>query len=362
MRWDGTDRRVHLKVTGYKPSVEEAKPEPAEEIRVSPDGRRAVAEAGNRIYLLGMPQVGGQVPEVNVATPEEEMAFPVKRLNRVGGDFVSWSADGRYIEWSIGRSYFRYDPAVGDSLNRLKVSADSARADSLQKMEAAGKADTAAKSRADSIAKLPAYEGERFDVTIRAPRDVPRGTVVLRGARIVTMKGDEVIQDGEILVRDNRIVYVGPRRSGSDSGATVIDVTGKTIIPGLGGHPLPHVAHLGNPRDPGLEVPRSTSPTASPPLATPRPSTTDILTYADQVETGELVGPRIYSTGPGVFWDENFQSLQEARDALRRYSEFYHTNTIKQYMVGNRKQRQWVIMAAKELGSCPRRRAGSTSR
>jgi hypothetical protein len=90
----------------------------------------------------------------------------------------------------------------------------------------------------------------------------------------------------------------------------------------------------------------------------PQTGTTDILTYADQVETGELLGPRIYSTGPGVFWEENFQSLDEARQALRRYSEFYHTNTIKQYMTGNRKQRQWVIMAAKELGLMPTTEGG----
>ena len=53
-------------------------------------------------------------------------------------------------------------------------------------------------------------------------------------------------------------------------------------------------------------------------------------------------GPRIYSTGPGVFWSENIQSLDDARNVLKRYSEFYHTKTIKQYMAGNRKQRQWV--------------------
>jgi hypothetical protein len=38
---------------------------------------------------------------------------------------------------------------------------------------------------------------------------------------------------------------------------------------------------------------------------------------------------------------------------VRRYSEFYRINTIKMYMTGNRKQRQWVIMAAKRLGLMP---------
>jgi hypothetical protein len=167
------------------------------------------------------------------------------------------------------------------------------------------------------------------------------------------MKGDEVIPDGDVVVRDNRIVYVGTRRAGAaDSGATVIDVAGKTVIPGLvdvhshmwptwGIHETQVWKYLINLAY-GVTTTRD-----------PQTSSTDILTYADQVETGELIGPRIYSTGPGVFWQENFQSLDEARDALRRYSEYYRTNTIKQYMVGNRKQRQWVIMAAKELGLMP---------
>ena len=38
---------------------------------------------------------------------------------------------------------------------------------------------------------------------------------------------------------------------------------------------------------------------------------------------------------------------------LKRYTEYYNTQTIKQYMVGDRKVRQWVIMAARELGLTP---------
>jgi hypothetical protein len=38
---------------------------------------------------------------------------------------------------------------------------------------------------------------------------------------------------------------------------------------------------------------------------------------------------------------------------LKRYSEFYLTNTIKQYMAGDRRQRQWIAMAAKEQHITP---------
>jgi hypothetical protein len=66
-----------------------------------------------------------------------------------------------------------------------------------------------------------------------------------------------------------------------------------------------------------------------------------------------MIGPRVLGTGPGVFQADNPQSLDDARDVLTRYSKYWDTQTIKQYMVGNRQQRQWVIMAAKEQKLMP---------
>jgi hypothetical protein len=85
----------------------------------------------------------------------------------------------------------------------------------------------------------------------------------------------------------------------------------------------------------------------------PQTSTTDVLTYADLVRTGGIIGPRIWSTGPGVFWQENFRDLDHVRRTLRRYADYFDTNTIKMYVAGNRQQRQWIIMAARELGLMP---------
>jgi hypothetical protein len=239
-------------------------------------------------------------------------------------------------------------------MDKLKARTDSIRGDSLKGDAFKALADSVQKkmrSRADSLSKQPAYEPQRVDVAINVPRDIPRGTVVLRGARVITMKGDEVIENGDVVVKDNRIVSVGPSGS-APAGARVIDVSGKTIIPGfvdVHAHPWPtwgihetqvwkYLANLAW----GVTTTRD-----------PQTATTDVLTYSDLVETGEIIGPRIFHTGPGVFWSEDFKSLEDTRLALRRYSEFYRINTIKMYMTGNRKQRQWVIMAAKELGLMP---------
>jgi hypothetical protein len=85
----------------------------------------------------------------------------------------------------------------------------------------------------------------------------------------------------------------------------------------------------------------------------PQTGNTDVLSYEDQVLAGRTPGPRIYSTGPGVFSGENIRDLEHARRVLKRYSEYYDTKTLKQYVAGNREQRQWIIQAAHELKLMP---------
>ncbi len=67
---------------------------------------------------------------------------------------------------------------------------------------------------------------------LEVPRKTPKGSIVLRGATVVTMKGDEVLKNADIVVEDNRIKSVGARGS-VPAGAKVFDVRGKTISPGF---------------------------------------------------------------------------------------------------------------------------------
>lgn len=356
MRFDGTDRRVHVKLTGYTVNAPGAEPNAADEILIAPDTGRVLALVNNYVYLAALPMTGAQPLVMSIADPANAI-FPARKLTPVGGDFIGWTSDGRSVTWALGRSFFRHDIAVADSLGKLKLSVDSARADSIKRLGAA--ADSATKARADSLGKRPAYEPTRLDVTVRVARDVPRGSVLLTGARLVTMRGDEVVERGAVLVTDNRITCVGADCT-APPGAKVIDLAGKTIVPGfvdIHAHPWPvwgvhqpqvwkYLANLAW----GVTTTRD-----------PQTSTTDVLTYADLVEAGDMLGPRIYHTGPGLFGpfiEEPFASLDDVRQALRRYSEFYRTGTIKQYMAGNRKQRQWVIMGAREQGLMPTTEGG----
>ena len=83
-----------------------------------------------------------------------------------------------------------------------------------------------------------------------------------------------------------------------------------------------------------------------------------MFAYQDLVETGELVGPRAFSTGPGVFSDTDFQSAEEVEGVVARYKKYYRTNTLKSYMIGNRRQRQWMIEACRKNEVMPTTEGG----
>jgi hypothetical protein len=78
-----------------------------------------------------------------------------------------------------------------------------------------------------------------------------------------------------------------------------------------------------------------------------------MFAYQDLVDTGDIIGLRAFSTGPGVFSDNNFQSTEEVKGVLTKYKKYYGTHNIKSYVVGTRKQRQFMVEASKELEMMP---------
>jgi Tol biopolymer transport system component len=353
LRFDGTDRRTHLQVKGQGFFAAD-EPVPADDIVPSPDGQWALAHLMNQLYLLPMPVVGGEAPTVNVMTP----AVPVKRLTDVGADYFGWADGGRTVTWAIGSSFFR-QPVSSISLEPPKEEKKDDQKDAKkddekdQKDADKEKKDAEAKKEEKKKFKEQEKDVQEIAVDIEIPRKTPQGTVVLRGATVVTMKPhEEPIKDADIVVENNRIKSVGPKGS-APAGAKVIDVRGKTITPGfidthahwfeirrgiLDTQNYAFLANLAYGVTAGLDV---------------QTSTNDMFAYQDLVDTGDILGLRAYSTGPGVFSDNNFQSAQEVKGVLTKYRNYYGTHNIKSYVVGNRKQRQYMVQASKELEMMP---------
>lgn len=331
IRWDGTDEQFHVKITGKKTPGAKS-PQSASWIRMAPKGDQALAQIGMDLFVVTVPQVGKEAPSISVAKPKNAN-FPAQRLTDIGGQFPTWATDASKVHWAIGNAFVTYD------FEAAKAFADNQAA------------------APDSIkAEKKEYQPNEHRIEVKAQRDTPQGTILLRNARIITMKGKEVIERGNILIENNRIKAVG-RRLRAPAGATVLDMKGKTIVPGYVDthshfrHPVnlhrgqfwPYLTNLAF----GVMTTRD-----------PQTATTDVLTYGDMVDAGKLIGPRIYSTGPGIFSSEVVSSQEHARDVMKRYSTYYNTKTIKMYASGNRQQRQWLIIAAKEQEIMPTTEGG----
>jgi Tol biopolymer transport system component len=347
MRWDGTDRKAHLKVTGFQTPGGGGRGgggRQAQDLEVSPDGHRVLARVDNKIFVVPLPMTGGETPTVSVQNPDGG-PLPFHRLSRIGGEFLGWNPDSRGVYWSIGRSFFQYDLARADSLWADSAMRAPPRAEG-------GRGGGGRGGEGGTPAK-PLYEPVRTDITITAAKDRPTGSVVLRGARIITMRGDEVIERGDVVVTGNRIVAVGAQGSvNAPANARVIDVSGKTIMPGLvdiHAHMWPQWGiHSPQPYMYTVNLAYGVTTTRD-----PQTSQADVVTYGDAVDVGQIIGPRIYATGPGIFQWDDVTSADDAKEVMRRYSEFYQTETIKQYMAGDRRQRQWIAMAAMEQHITP---------
>src|SRR5271165_1312905 len=324
-RFDGTDRRTHLKVTGKKITPQPDAP-PATDVRISPDGKYALALVNNNLYLMTVPETGGEAPTVDVSAP----VVPLKKLTEIGADSFEWADGGKTITWGLGSSYFR------QLLSTVTFDSPPPAAEGSE--EAAPKPAPANKT--------PKYE--EFPVTIEVPRHTPTGVIVLRGAKVITMHGDEIIPEADIVVTDNRITAIGKRGAvDTPANARIFDVKGATIMPGI----VDVHAHW-------IEIKRGVLDTQNWPFLAnlaygvttgrdPQTSTNDMFAYQDLVETGDVLGPRAFSTGPGIFSNTDLQSLDDAQHVIERYKKYYRTNTVKSYTVGNRKQREFMVEACK---------------
>jgi hypothetical protein len=368
LRYDGTDRRTHIAVKGQGIFFAE-EPVAADDIQPSPDGQWVLAHIMNQLYLTAMPVVGGEAPTVNVMTP----SVPVKRLTDIGADYFAWADDGKTIIWAVGSSLFReplsaisFEPPKDEKKDgdKDKKDADAKDGDKKEAAAASGEAkkDGDSKETKKEPKKLKEEEKDvqEIAITLEVPRKTPKGTIVLRGATVVTMKTgkeDEVLKDADIVIENNRIKSVGAKGS-VPAGAKVFDAKGKTIVPGfidthahwteirrgiLDTQNWSFLANLAYGVTAGLDV---------------QTGTNDMFAYQDLVDSGDILGQRAFSTGPGVFSDNNFDSMEEVKGVLTKYRKYYGTHNIKSYIVGNRKQRQYMVEAAKELEMMPTTEGG----
>jgi hypothetical protein len=312
-----------LEVTGPGWYFSEA-PGVAEDIRISPDGRFALIVLAQQLHLVTLATSGSRA--LDLATP----SVAHRKLTDEGADFAEWSADGSTIHWALGSTLYTRPLA-----------------DILREPPGSG----APRETLHDGAKLGVTA---LDAAVLVPRDKPRGAMLFRGATLLTMRGDQVIDDADLLIVNDRIAALGSRGTiALPAGTTIRNVAGQFIIPGL----IDSHHHYADIRRGVLDF-ESWGPRAN--LAygvttgfDPSTLSIDTLAYQDAVDAGLMIGSRMPSTGPAIFSFNRFASLDEVRAVLRRYRDHYGVRNLKQYRSGNRRVREWIAMAARELGMLP---------
>lgn len=248
-------------------------------------------------------------------------SIPVATVTRDAGEYIHWSGDSKRLYWALGPELFSRD---------LK--------DAFAFLDGAPE-------------KLPSAPETGINIGFSQKYDVPSGTVAFTNARIITMKGDEVIENGTVVVNGNRISAIGANVS-VPAGAKVIDAAGKTIMPGIidvhwhGGMGADQIIPQRNwVLYAGLALGVTTA-------HDPSNDTSEIFSASEMAKAGGIVAPRIFSTGTILYgakspYKAEINSLDDALAHLRRMKAV-GAFSVKSYNQPRRDQRQQVIEAARQ--------------
>jgi imidazolonepropionase-like amidohydrolase/Tol biopolymer transport system component len=250
-------------------------------------------------------------------------AVPVSTVTRDAGEYIHWSGDSKRLYWSLGPELFSRD---------LK--------DAFAFLDGAP-------------AKLPEAPEKGINISFSRAYDVPSGAIALTNARIITMRGDDVIENGTVVIDGNKISAVGANVS-IPAGAKVIDAAGKTIMPGIVD------VHWHGSMGADQLIPQQNWITyASLALGVttvhdPSNDTAETFSASEMAKAGMMVGPRIFSTGTILYgakapFKADINSLDDALAHLRRMKAA-GAFSVKSYNQPRRDQRQQVIEAARQLG------------
>ncbi|MBT1446258.1 PD40 domain-containing protein [Shewanella sp. JM162201] len=287
----------------------------ATEFRISPDGEQLAFAERFKVFVTPFAKHGETV-EIGPKASN----LPVTQLSVRAGESISWNGTSNQLYWTLG-----------PELYQMPV-------------------DSSYQAKAD--AKV---EPKITAIGFEQDADVPRGTIAFIGGKVITMENDAVIDGGVVLVKDNKIVAVGNQGDVEiPSDAEVIDISGKTLMPGL------FDAHAHGSQGEDEIIPQQnwnlyaglalgvTS------IHDPSNDTTEIFAASEQQKAGKIVGPRIFSTGTILYganlpgYTSHIDSLEDAKFHLERLKKV-GAFSVKSYNQPRRNQRQQVIAAAREL-------------
>ena len=290
----------------------------ATEFKVAPNGKYLAFAERFKVFVTPLVERGDVI---HIGPSAKNV--PVRKLSTRAGESISFNAQSDEIYWSLGPDLYQA------SLNGM--------------FDIGYKADEELTPKVTSLG-------------FTQKSDAPKGLVALVGGKVLTMEGEEIINDGVVLIDGKRIKAVGTRSAVKiPSGAEVIDVTGKTVMPGLVD------AHAHGPQGSNEIIPQqnwknyATLSLGVTTIHDPSNDTTEIFAASELQKAGDIVGPRIFSTGSILYgasaagYTSHVDSLDDAKFQLERLQKV-GAFSVKSYNQPRRNQRQQIIQAGRELG------------
>ena len=150
------------------------------------------------------------------------------------------------------------------------------------------------------------------------PRPAPVGSVALVGARVVTMKGDEVLPNADIVITGNRIAAVGPRSSDHSSRRAPPRCRRHDSGPGPDRHArAPALLRLRDLPETKWEYTANLAYGVTT-VYDPSAPSLDVFAQAELVEAGRMLGPRVLSSGMVLYGGQQTSISQRSRARTTR--------------------------------------------
>ena len=291
----------------------------ANRIVPSPDNKWVAIIHLHKVYITPFIQNGQEI-NLDIKTK----SFHIESLSEEAGIDIHWGSSNKKVHWTLGGEYFTKNLIDNTKDPFAKTNLDSSKATSSS-----------------------------INLTVKS--DVPEGIIAFTNARLIIMNGNKVIEEGTIIINQNKIDTIGTsEKIAIPEGAKVYDMKGKTIMPGI----VDVHAHVGAFRN-GLSTQKHWQFYANLAFGVttshdPSVHTKAAFTLEELQKSGQTVGPRLFSTGFILYGAEGdfkavVNNLEDARFAIERTKAF-GAKSVKSYNQPRREQRQQIMQAAKELG------------
>ncbi len=295
----------------------------ATDFSVSPDGKWLAFRERFNVWLSPLPMAGKAVE----VSPRMH-SLPVIQLSSDAGEYLHWSGDGEQLHWSLGPKLFSLslNQAKTEIFNNEKKDENTAR--------------THVQAR---------------EIGFQVPHGKPEGKLAFTGVRIISMNGDQIIEDGVIVVDGNKIAAVGSRvDTPIPKDAKLILAGGMTIMPGIVD------AHWHGSQGRDQVVPQqnwynyASLSFGVTTIHDPSNDNSSIFTAKEMQRAGTITAPRIFSTGRILYgattdFTAHVDSLEDALSHIRRMKAI-GAESVKSYNQPRRNQRQQLLEAARQIG------------